>query len=79
MALCGTRRWFPGLVKGPCCSLCCSWDGWHTTGVAVLAPAALLFHSHGGGSVGVFWRLPEGFPPSGVLCLLLSRVVCKCE
>lgn len=79
ISLCGTRHWFPGLVTQPCCSSCCSRDGWQTTGVAVLAAAALLVNSHGEGGVSVFWRLSEGFPPSGVLCLLLSRVVCKCD
>lgn len=62
ISLCGTWRWFPGLLKQPCCSLCCRGDSWQTTWLAVLAPAALLFNSRGGGSVGVFWRLSEGFP-----------------
>lgn len=62
ISLCGTWRWFPGLVKQPCCSLCCSGDGWQNTRVAVLAPAALLVGSRGGGSVGVFGGFLRVFP-----------------
>jgi len=44
----------------------------------MLAPLTLLVYLHEEGSVGMFGGFLQGFPPKGILCLLLSKVACKC-